>query len=109
MVVRVVRREVEATLATPGGEAAGKSEYKVYGNGERRLTVRILRLDAAAGQTATVAISGREVVRLTTTGGGFLCDRRSGRGDSVPEPREGESVEVRVNGALVMTGVYRPD
>lgn len=109
MLVRLVRREVEAPLATASGERRGKSEYKVYGNGERRLTVRVRRLDAPAGQTATVVIAGREYARLTTTGAGFLHDARTGRGESVPEPGEGDSVEVRVNGVLLLSGVYEPD
>jgi hypothetical protein len=109
MLARIVRHEVEAKLQSLDGRSCGKSEFKIYGNGERRLTVRLREPVASPGHTLTLTIAGRECARLATGGSGLIHDARTGRGDIVPEPREGEAIEVSVDGTLIASGVYRPD
>lgn len=107
MLIRSVSRAIEARLLSPAGKRCGRSAFKLYRNGERRLRVVAQPLGAEQGSTAALLIGGREWARHPIDRSGFFHDVTTRRGESVPEPHAGDRIEIRANGALVASGVYQ--
>lgn len=96
--------ELEATLTPVAGAAGhGEAEYAAYSDGGRTLE---LELDEI-GPGEVEVIIGSIAQRFTATAASAEFKLASNRGNVVPECREGDRVDIRRAGAVILSGAFR--
>lgn len=112
MTLRAVEYELEAKLKGDGSffsKPGGKVERKSYSDGSERLKISLRKLKASEGSFATVKIGGSEVAQLKIEKGSARFDEESTELSAMPKMKAGQSVEVLVDGALVLQGTLNVD
>ena len=113
MALRHVDFELEAKLAGPAAgpspRGSGKLERKRYRDGSERLKVSLRKLDVADDSVALVTCGGIEITRLPITRGRAGLDEESPGPGVIPSLQAGQSVEVYVDGVLLLAGILFED
>ena len=105
-----VQRELEAKLRpSESASGRGKLERKWYADGSEKLTVRVRGLDLPDGTALQVHLSERAVATLDIANGSGILRLESGNGPPVPVAEDGETVRILLDGAVLLTGILRPD
>lgn len=99
--------DLEARLAPAAGASGyGEVEYSEWADGERTLEIE---LGGIGPGDIELSIGGAAVTRLPARG--VRIDRHvsTRAGETVPACRIGERVEIRQNGALILSGAFTRD
>lgn len=112
MTLRAVEYELEAKLEGAGNffsKPRGKVERKSYSDGSERLKISLRKLKAPEDFYAIVKIGGSEVAQIKIEKGSARFDEETSEPGNMPKMKAGQSVEVILDGALVLQGTLNVD
>lgn len=98
-----------ATLVTPSGTVNphGAAEWHMYQSGNREIEVEAEDLSNAAGTVLSVFVDGDQIGIMTVTSQQRAkLKLRTEDGQAVPMTNDGSTVEVRLNGTVIVAGVF---
>lgn len=98
--------ELEATLSPVAGAAGhGEAEYAAYSDGGRTLEIELDEV----GPGEVEVIIGPIAQRFTIASAKAEFKLATSRGNVVPECREGERIDIRRSGVVILSGTFRRD
>ncbi len=113
MKVRNRKSELEARLNGTSGSLfsrpSGKVERTVYSDGTEQLKISIRGLKRLEGKTAIISSGLYELARIIIEDGRGRYELESGITGKIPELKLDDSVDVKINDEIVMTGILYQD
>ena len=89
--------------------ARGKVEKESWSDGSEELEGYVRGLQLDDGAEVEFVLAGVVLARVEVRGGRARLDFDSRRGDDVPPVAEGQRLEVRHEGTVLLGGTFRPD
>lgn len=113
MSARSVTYELEAKLKGGGrglfSQPSGKLERKSYADRGERLKINLRNLEVADDSLAVVTADGAEIARIPIQRGAGRFDVESRDPNAFVKLKAGQTLEIRIDGALVLTGTLDID
>jgi hypothetical protein len=115
MKLRRIVEDYEARL-TPAADAgsafaraAGKCEHERFEDGDLDFELSVRGIDLPDGITLHIDVDGSPAAFALVERGVCRLKRRRTRGESIPDVRDGTTIEIRLDSRVVLRGVFTAD